>query len=83
MTFLQGSELQSSDDIAILWLLMRLVDTKASPPPIHMLILTQYALAHKCKPTGGEMEETGICVSQPTEHQCSLRPTNAFCFKGY
>lgn len=83
MSFLQESEVQSSDDIPILWLLMRLADTKVSSPSIHMVILTQYALVHKCKPTSGEMEETGIYVSQPTEHQCSLRNTNAFCFKGY
>lgn len=69
MSFLQESEVQSSDDIAILWLLMRLADTKVSPPSIHMVILTQYALVHKCKPTSGEMEETRIYVSQPTEHQ--------------
>lgn len=36
MSFLEGSELPSSDDIATLWLLMRLADTKVGLSSIHM-----------------------------------------------
>ena len=84
MSFLEGSEVPSSDDIAILWLLMRLADTKVRWPSIQMghpypVCLGTQMQAHHW----GNGRNWDLWFQPTNRTPASLQHANVFCFKGY